>query len=89
VTLVLGYIAAVLTTVAFLPQVLHSHRARRLEGISMWMLSLFTSGVVLWLAYGILIDSYPVIFANVVTVVLTGYLLYLKLRESREDADSA
>lgn len=75
-----GYAAAVLTTLAFLPQVLHSWRTRDLAGVSLGMYSLFTAGVALWLAYGLLLGAWPIIVANGITLSLAGVVLYLKLR---------
>ena len=74
-----GYQAAILTTAAFVPQAWKSWRTRDLSGISMPMYALFTLGVGLWLAYGILIGSLPVILANAITLVLAAIVLGLKL----------
>jgi MtN3 and saliva related transmembrane protein len=76
----LGYLAAVLTTVSFVPQVLHTWRARRAQGISLGMISLFSLGVALWLAYGLMLGAWPVIVANGVTLALALFLLGMKLR---------
>lgn len=79
----IGSIAAVCTTVAFVPQVIKSWRTRDLSGISLPMYTIFTLGVVLWLVYGILIRDWPVIIANAVTALLAGLVLLLKLRSLR------
>lgn len=76
----IGSIAAVCTTVAFVPQVIKSWRTRDLSGISLPMYTIFTLGVVLWLVYGILIGDWPVIIANAITALLAGVVLLLKLR---------
>ena len=76
----IGYAAAVLTTAAFVPQALKSWRSRDLSGVSLGMYGLFTLGVALWLAYGLIIESWPVILANGITVILAGMVLTLKLR---------
>jgi MtN3 and saliva related transmembrane protein len=76
----IGYGAAILTTIAFVPQTLHSWRTRDLSGISLPMYSLFTGGVALWLLYGFALGSWPIIIANVVTLTLAGTVLALKLR---------
>ena len=76
----IGYLAAAFTTAAFLPQAYHSWKTRDLSGISLPMYSLFTLGVALWLAYGILITSQPVIVANSITLLLSATVLYLKLK---------
>jgi MtN3 and saliva related transmembrane protein len=75
-----GYAAATLTTVAFIPQTLHSWRSRDLSGVSLGMYSLFTMGVTLWLLYGVMLESWPIIIANAITLTLAGSVLFLKLR---------
>ena len=79
----LGYPAAFLTTIAFVPQAWQSWRTRDLSGISLPMYALFTSGVALWLGYGLVIGSLPVIAANAVTLVLASVVLWLKILEVR------
>ena len=74
-----GYAAAILTTVAFIPQALKSWRTRDLSGVSLTMYSLFTVGVALWLAYGIILGAWPIIAANVITLALAGMVLALKI----------
>ena len=75
-----GYAAATLTTLAFIPQTLHSWRSRDLSGVSLGMYSLFTLGVACWLLYGIMLESWPIIAANTITLMLAGSVLFLKLR---------
>ncbi|NDF03897.1 MAG: hypothetical protein EB068_02125, partial [Betaproteobacteria bacterium] len=58
---IVGLVAAALTTLAFVPQALKSWRTRDLSGVSLVMYGVFTSGVALWLLYGLLIESWPVI----------------------------
>jgi MtN3 and saliva related transmembrane protein len=79
-TELIGYAAAVLTTIAFIPQVLHTWRMRSGRGVSLGMYSIFTSGVALWLCYGILLEAWPIIAANVVTLTLALSILALKIR---------
>jgi MtN3 and saliva related transmembrane protein len=76
----LGYAAAVFTTASFIPQAVMTIRSRDTRGISRGMYIIFTVGVALWLAYGIYIDSLPMILANVVTLGLAATILALKLR---------
>jgi MtN3 and saliva related transmembrane protein len=76
----LGYAAAVLTSTSFIPQAVMTIRSRDTRGISRDMYILFTVGVALWLAYGIYLDSIPMIIANVVTLGLASTVLALKLR---------
>jgi len=76
----LGYIGALLTTASFIPQAIMTIRSRDTRGISRGMYVIFTAGVAFWLAYGIAIDSLPMILANTVTLGLAGTVLALKLR---------
>jgi len=74
----IGILAGILTTLAFLPQVVKTWRTRSADDISVGMLLLFSSGLVLWLIYGIAIVSLPIILANVVTLLLTFAILLMK-----------
>lgn len=76
----LGYAAAVLTTSSFLPQVLHTLRTRDVRGISLGMYTAFTAGIALWLAYGLMLDAWPIVAANAITLVLSGTILVLRIR---------
>jgi MtN3 and saliva related transmembrane protein len=75
-----GTLAAVLTTVSFLPQALHTFRTKDVRGISLGMYSAFTLGVALWLVYGLLLGAWPVVIANCVTLALAAAILVMKLR---------
>jgi MtN3 and saliva related transmembrane protein len=77
---IIGFAAAALTTVAFIPQVLKVWRTRSAADISLGMYCLFTLGVALWLVYGILIYSWPIILANLVTMILAGTMLAMKIK---------
>ena len=77
---ILGLFAGSLTTIAFLPQVIKTWKSRSAKDLSLGMFSIFTLGVALWLAYGILINDLPVILANVVTLILASTLLFFKIR---------
>ena len=79
---IIGYCAAFLTTIAFLPQAIRSWRTRDLSGISLGMYSLFTLGVGLWLVYGLIIEKWPLILANTLTFILALGILLLKLRHT-------
>ncbi|MCM2341146.1 SemiSWEET transporter [Rhodoferax sp.] len=76
----IGTLAAVLTTISFLPQALHTFRTKDVRGISLGMYSAFTLGVALWLVYGLLLGAWPVVIANVITLALAATILVMKLR---------
>jgi len=75
-----GSSAAALTTIAFIPQAWKVWRTRHTADISLGMYILFTLGVVLWLAYGIQIESWPIVIANSVTLLLAGSVLTMKIK---------
>lgn len=76
----LGSIAATLTTTSFIPQVWQAWRTRHTKDISLGMYAIFTAGIAMWLFYGILLGSWPIIIANSITVCLAGAVLAMKLR---------
>jgi len=76
----LGLAAAFCTTAAYAPQALKAWRSRSTADISLSMFLLMVTGIVLWLAYGVLIGDVPLIVANGVTLCLAGAILVLKLR---------
>lgn len=76
----IGTVAACLTTASFIPQAWHTFRTRDVSGISLGMYSLFTLGVGLWLVYGLLLEAWPIIIANVITTSLALAILLMKLR---------
>ena len=75
----MGYMAATLTSIAFLPQVLKTIRTRDTSSISLLMYSLFVAGVLCWLIWGLLLQQWPVIFANLVTFALSAIILSMKI----------
>jgi MtN3 and saliva related transmembrane protein len=87
-TEIVGYSAASLTTLAFVPQVLQALRTRDLRDISLSMYAAFCSGIALWLVYGLLMQAWPVVIANVFTLGLAGIVLYLKVRQVLADRNS-
>ena len=83
ITETIGYFAALLTTGSFLPQALRVWRSRETHAISLAMYAVFSSGVALWLVYGLLAISWPVVLANAVTLVLALAILVMKIRYQR------
>ena len=76
----LGYIAALFATGSFVPQVIKTWRTRSAEDLSFLMLLTHVVGMLLWLAYGIMIGAAPVVVANMIAVLLDAILIGLKLR---------
>jgi MtN3 and saliva related transmembrane protein len=77
-----GYIAAVLTTVAFVPQALLVYKTKDTSSISLLMFIIFSFGLISWALYGILINQFPIILANGTTLILSLYILYMKATEN-------
>ena len=75
-----GSLAAVCTTFCWLPQAVKIIREKRTEGVSLLTQSVFTFGIALWAAYGLLLNNRPLVYANVVTLVFSLAILILKLR---------
>ncbi|MCR4369425.1 MAG: SemiSWEET transporter [archaeon] len=75
----LGLAAGALTTLCNVPQLLRSWKTKSTHDISLVWLVMLASGVLLWLVYGLLIDSLPVILANTFTFVLVAGIIVLKL----------
>ena len=79
----IGYGAATLTTISFVPQLLRVIRLRSAHDVSLGMFLIFTVGTALWLTYGALAHSLPVMIANAITFVLALAILLLKLKYDR------
>ena len=81
----LGYLAGTLTTAALVPQVWRTFRTKDVSGISLRMYSIFTIGIAVWLAYGVLLKETPMMLANGVSLVLACAVLAMKLKYGRQD----
>ena len=75
-----GYVAATLTTLAFVPQAVKTIRTRDTQAISLGMYVVFTIGIAVWFGYGIVLGSWPMIVSNAITFVLSSTILAMKLR---------
>ena len=82
---VLGYIAASLTTIAFVPQAWKTFRTKDVSGVSLRMYSVFTTGVAFWLAYGLVLKEPPMILANSLSLVLACAVLVMKLKYRHQE----
>jgi MtN3 and saliva related transmembrane protein len=77
---ILGFLAAILTTVAFFPQALRVVQTRDTRAISLSMYVAFTTGIAMWLGYGIALNSWPLILSNSIILPLAGTILLFKLK---------
>ena len=74
-----GFIAAFLTTIAFLPQVIKTIKSKKAEDVSLVMLITFITGLLFWIIYAIQTKALPVLIANIITLILNMVILSLKL----------
>jgi MtN3 and saliva related transmembrane protein len=79
-TMMLGLAAGTLTTAAFVPQLVKAWGSKSTGDLSWGMLVTFSTGVLLWLIYGVWIDSLPVTLANAVTLLLQAGIVSLKIK---------
>ncbi|KPP94752.1 MAG: hypothetical protein HLUCCA01_08835 [Bacteroidetes bacterium HLUCCA01] len=82
-TTLIGMLAAVCTTIAFLPQVIKTWKAKSAKDLSLRMFSILAFGVTMWLIYGIRLGELPIILANAVTLLLILVIMYFKLTMDR------
>ena len=76
---IIGLAAGFCTTIAFLPQALKTWKTKSDKDLSLSMYSVFCTGIVLWLTYGIMIQDIPIILTNVISMILASSILYFKL----------
>ena len=77
---ILGLIAGACTTFSFVPQLIKILRSRSTSDISLWMYIVISSGILMWLIYGLLIFDLPIIIANAVALFITITILTLKIK---------
>ena len=78
-----GYLAALLTTIAFLPQLYKTWKTKSAEDVSLIMLILFITGLFCWIVYGIKINSIPILVANIITFIFNFSILTLKINYNK------
>ena len=78
-----GYFAAILTTAAFLPQLIKTLKTKKAEDVSLITLIMFICGVGFWIIYGYKISSAPILIANIITLILNLSILISKLLYSK------
>lgn len=80
ITIIIGLVAAICTTIAFFPQILLVYRTKQTRDLSLPTFILLTIGIFLWLVYGILLGSLPIILANFITLIGCFYILIMKIK---------
>ena len=79
-----GYFAAILTTLAFLPQLIKTLKTKKAEDVSLITLIMFLTGVLSWIIYGYKISSTPILMANIITFILNLFILIFKITFSKK-----
>jgi len=77
---IIGLVAAICTTIAFFPQVIKIAKTKKTQDISLHMYILLTTGIFLWLVYGLIINDLPLIFANLISLILATSVLVFKIK---------
>ncbi len=80
---IIGLFAAFFTTIAFIPQALQVYKTNKTKDLSLLTFVIFTSGLICWLLYGILLKALPIILANTLTLLMSFYILYKKIKNER------
>lgn len=84
---IVGLVAGACTTFSFLPQVIHTWRTKSVEDISLRMYMLLTFGVILWLVYGLYLESLSLILTNSITLILAASILVMKIVYGRNPSE--
>ena len=84
-----GYTAAFCTSMSFLPQAIKVIQSRDTRSLSLLMYSVFTFGVAMWLTYGLLLEDWPMIIANVITLIFAGTILIIKITNRKKDKEGS
>ncbi|MGD8780093.1 MAG: SemiSWEET transporter [Ignavibacteria bacterium] len=82
---IIGTLAGILTTSSYLPQVIKVVRTRSAGDISLWMFIMMNTGILMWLVYGILVNAFPIIVTNSVTLILSLTILWYKIKLTQVD----
>ena len=80
-----GFSAALLTTIAFLPQLYKTWKTKSADDVSLIMLILFIIGLICWIIYGLKINSTPILVANIITFIFNFSILILKITYSKNN----
>ncbi len=84
---IIASFAALFTMIAYIPQAVKTIKTGDTKSISFWMYLLSMVGVILWLIYGIMINSYPILFKNISVIILSGIILFIKTKNIVKGVD--
>jgi len=80
ISTIIGAIAGICTTIAFLPQTLKTIKSKHTKDLSLGMYTILSAGVLLWFLYGLFLKELPIIFANGITFVFTVIIIFLIIK---------
>ena len=83
VTDLFGYLAAIGTTGAFIPQAMKVFKTKKTEDLSLGAFLLLCLGILLWIIYGVLVQAFPLIIANCLTFIMTSYILVMIIKQKK------
>ncbi len=76
----IGMLAAIIGTIGWLPQAMKTIRTKKTKDLSLWTNAMLLTTVSLWFVYGIAIESWPLVLGNIVSIILVGTIVVLKIR---------
>lgn len=78
---IIGFIAATLSAICFIPQAIRVIKTKDTNAISFWMYFLSLLSVIFWLIYGLMLFSWPIIMKNILVIIFSGIILFLKTKD--------
>ncbi len=80
---IIGFLAGIFTSINIIPQIIQTIRTKKVEDISIWMFIIYDIGLFLWVSYGVLITSYPVMIMDGIAFLTSMFMTYMKIRYSK------
>ena len=81
---IVGFIAGILTSINIIPQIIRSIKTKKVEDVSLWMFIIYDIGLILWVTYGIMILSYPIMIMDGIACLSSLLMTYIKIRYNRK-----
>lgn len=80
---IIGFLGGIFTSINIIPQIIHTIKTKQVEDISLWMFIIYDLGLALWVTYGFLINSYPVIIMDGIALLTSIFMTFMKLKYSK------
>jgi len=81
---IIGFMAGILTSINMIPQIIQSIKTKKVEDVSLWMFVIYDAGLVLWVTYGVMIKSYPIIIMDGAACLCSLLMTYIKIRYNKK-----